>query len=75
MFVDGRFEAREVQVWNDYLAVWRSRSDWQEVLDRYGVNTLVLSKADMAGFIRFVEQSPAWNEVYEDKLGVVYVRR
>lgn len=71
MFVDGRFEAREVQVWNDYLAVWRARADWQEVLDRYGVNTLVLSKADMPGFIRFVEESPTWNEVYEDKLGAV----
>jgi hypothetical protein len=75
MFVDGRFEAREVDVWNDYLAVWRARADWQDVLNRYGVNTLILNKAESLSLVRFVGESPAWNKAYEDSMGVVFVRR
>jgi hypothetical protein len=75
MFIDGRFEAREIGVWNDYLAVFRGRADWPEVLDRYGVNTLVLSKTAMPSLVRFVGESPGWNKTYEDSMGVVFVRR
>jgi hypothetical protein len=75
MFIDGRFEAREVEVWNDYLAVFRARADWAEVLDRYGVNTLVLNKTAMPSLVRFVWASPEWSKSYEDEMGVVFVRR
>jgi hypothetical protein len=75
MFIDGRFEAREVEVWNDYLAVFRARADWAEVLDRYGVNTLVLNKTAMPSLVRFVGASPEWSKSYEDEMGVVFVRR
>jgi hypothetical protein len=75
MFIDGRFEARQVDVWNDYLAVFRARADWPEVLDRYGINTLVLNKTAMPSLVRFVSQSPGWSNAYEDSQGVVFVRR
>jgi hypothetical protein len=75
MFIDGRFEAREVEVWNDYLAVFRARADWQDVLDRYGVNTLVLNKSAMPSLVRFAGESPVWSKTYEDSMGAVFVRR
>ncbi|HET9495524.1 MAG TPA: hypothetical protein VFR15_14930, partial [Chloroflexia bacterium] len=75
MFIDGRFEAREVEVWNDYLAVFRGRADWQDVLDRYGVNTLVLNRTAMPSLVRFVGASPEWSKTYEDSMGAVFVRR
>ncbi len=74
MFVDGRFEARRVQVWDDYLSVSRGRADWQQTLDHYGVRTLVLNKQFHRDLIPFVSASPAWRKVYEDKMGVIYVR-
>jgi hypothetical protein len=74
MFVDGRFEAREVQVWDDYLSVSRARADWQETLDRWGIRTLILSKEFHTPLLPFVEKSGAWNKVYEDKMGAVYTR-
>jgi hypothetical protein len=74
MFIDGRFEARQVQVWRDYLAVSRGRSDWQDILDKYGVRTIVLNKEFHADLIPFVEGSGEWQQVYEDKQGLVFTR-
>ncbi|MDQ6694901.1 MAG: hypothetical protein M3014_10875 [Chloroflexota bacterium] len=74
MFIDGRFEARQVQVWRDYISISRGRADWQQTLDRYGVRTLVLNKAFHADLIPFVGQTTSWRKVYEDKSAVVYVK-
>lgn len=75
MFIDGRFEARQVQVWKDYLSISRARADWQKTLDGYGVKTLVLNKDFHHDLIGFAQLSKDWRKVYEDKLGVVFVRR
>jgi hypothetical protein len=34
MFIDGRFEARQQPVWDDYLAISRGAESWQARLDR-----------------------------------------
>ncbi len=75
MFIDGRFEARQVEVWNDYLSVSRGRADWQETLDKYGVKTLVLNKEFQVALIPFVEVSKTWTRAYEDKNGLVFTRQ
>jgi hypothetical protein len=74
MFIDGRFEARQVQVWRDYLAVARGRADWQQTLDRYKVKTLVLNKDFYPDLIPIVLSSGNWHKVYEDKTGIVFTR-
>jgi hypothetical protein len=74
MFIDGRFEARKVEVWKDYLSISRGRADWQNTLDHYGVRTLVLNKEFHTDLIPFVTKSPVWKKVYEDKIAFVYIR-
>lgn len=74
MFIDGRFEARQVQVWKDYLSVSRARTDWQETLDRYGVKTLVLSKEFHGDLIHILKTTSTWHNIYEDKMGAVFTR-
>ena len=71
---DGRFEARKVEVWNDYLSVSRGHANWQKTLDRYGVKTLVLNKEFHDDLIPLVAQDATWRKVYEDKAGIVYTR-
>lgn len=75
LFIDGRFEARQVQVWEDYLSISRGRADWQKTLDSYNVRTLVLNKEFHDGLIPFVKESPEWKQVYEDKQGLVFEKR
>jgi hypothetical protein len=74
MFIDGRFEARKVEVWKDYLSISKGRADWQNTLDRYGVRTLVLNKEFHSDLIPFVAKSPLWKKMYEDKAALVYTR-
>ncbi|HYP21087.1 MAG TPA: hypothetical protein VEY08_13520 [Chloroflexia bacterium] len=74
MFIDGRFEARQVPVWNDYLSISRGRADWQQTLDRYGVRTLVLSKQFHKDLLPFIAAEPAWHIAYQDKTAIVYTR-
>ena len=74
MFIDGRFEAREVQVWEDYLSVSNARADWQKTLDRYKIRTLILNKTYHDDLIPIVDETSTWRKVYDDKMGVVYTR-
>jgi hypothetical protein len=75
LFIDGRFEARQVQVWRDYLSISRGQADWQQTLDSYHVRTLVLNKKFDEALIPFVTQSPEWQKVYEDKQGLVFEKK
>lgn len=74
MFVDGRIEARQLRVWQDYLAISDGQSDPLRSLDEYGVRTLILSKWFQSGLITQVETSGDWSKVYEDNKGVIYTR-
>ncbi|HKP52318.1 MAG TPA: hypothetical protein VJ183_06665 [Chloroflexia bacterium] len=74
MFIDGRFEARKVEVWKDYLSISRGRADWQDRLDHYGVRTLVLNKEFHSDLMPFVARSTLWKKVYEDKAALIYTR-
>lgn len=74
MFIDGRFEARRVEVWKDYLSISRGRADWHDTLDKYGVRTLVLSKEFHADLLPYLNKAQQWKKVYEDKMALVYTR-
>ncbi len=75
LFIDGRFEARQPQVWTDYLAISRGAATWHERLATYGVRTLVLNKAFHADLIPLVRADPQWQAVYEDSQALVFTRR
>jgi hypothetical protein len=76
IFMDGRIEIFPDEVWREYSALTRGRADWQELLDRYGVEYLVL---DITGYhaelLPQVERSALWEPVYQAGDGVLFVRR
>jgi hypothetical protein len=76
VFMDGRIEIIPNEVWLDYTAVTRGRADWQDVLDRYGVDCLLL---DASGYhhdlLPLVDRSPAWRQVCRHGDAVLFVRR
>jgi hypothetical protein len=80
LFIDGRFEARQEQVWQDYLAISRGERDWQARLDRYGIDSLVLNRDFDSALIPLLAASPQWAQVYparpgDDPAAVVFDRR
>jgi hypothetical protein len=77
VFMDGRIEIYPDNVWEDYLRVTAGREGWQEVLDRYAVDHLVLDPEYHAanGLLAQVEQSPAWQRTLKLEEGVVVFER
>ncbi|HEX5271520.1 MAG TPA: hypothetical protein VFW33_13580 [Gemmataceae bacterium] len=77
IFMDGRIEIYSDRVWNDYSAITRGRADWQEVLDGYAVDCLMLDRDGgyHADLLPLVERSPCWERAFESGPVVVFLRR
>jgi len=57
---------------NRYEDVQTLRSDWEQVLDRYGVDYIVYNRGEALANV--LATSPMWRLVYEDSVAVIYVR-
>jgi hypothetical protein len=76
VFMDGRIEIFPDNIWLEYSALTRGRADWEEILDRYHVDYLLLDKAGYhAQLLPQVARSPSWQPVFEAGDSVLFVRR
>ncbi len=73
VFVDGRIALYPLPVWEDYLTIALAGPGWEELLDRYKVDTLVLSK-DRQGAIIAAAMQAGWRDMSEDKASVILMR-
>jgi hypothetical protein len=73
VFVDSRIELFTDPVWNDYIDLMTGREGWQDILDRWRVDGVVLSTDDTT-IASLISKDPAWRLSYRDGLGTVYVR-
>ncbi|MGC9361256.1 MAG: hypothetical protein ACP5G7_12940, partial [Anaerolineae bacterium] len=78
VFVDTRIELYPPEQWNDYLAINMARYDWQERLQAYQVNALLLDKERQPDLVEAVVGDAgdpgakgAWKTVYEDDITIV----
>jgi hypothetical protein len=76
VFMDGRIEIFSDTVWNEYTAVTRGRGDWQEILDGYGVDCLMLDRTSgyHAHLLPQVEHSAKWQRCFASERVVVFLR-
>jgi hypothetical protein len=73
VFVDGRTDLYGDELLNRYLDVLFARPGFQEVLDEYGVNfVLVEAGGSTANFLALDE---GWRLSYSDEVAVIYTRR
>jgi hypothetical protein len=75
VFVEGRVELYPDDTWQRYLTVTESRPGWNAVLDRYGVDCLLLDETYHRELISRVGQSPAWSLRLRAGPAVLFVRR
>ena len=61
-------------VWNDYLAIARGEDGLEARLNRYRINTVVVSKADQRELLRKVRNMSGWEIVYNDDIATVASR-
>lgn len=75
VFVDSRIELYPETIWNDYWSITTAQYNWQELLNKYRVNTLMLEPVKQIGLVTAAKTSPAWELVYEDGSAIVFKRK
>ncbi len=72
VFIDGRTDLYDDEFIREYVKVALARPGWPEVLDRYGVNfILVESDGILAAFLAEGEE---WRCIYADDIAAIYIR-
>ncbi len=61
-------------VWLDYFVIARASDGWEDKLDRYGVNAVVVDKIYRERLINNLRREEGWNLEYEDDLGAIFLR-
>jgi hypothetical protein len=74
VFVDPRIELYPTEIWQDYLAISAAVADWEDRLDKYGINTLLLSLENQGPLIEAARESSHWRLVYQAAPAVIFVR-
>lgn len=62
------------KVWLEYRIIWETRAGWDNVMQRYGVQTAVLDRYRQTTLQRYLRQSDDWQVLYEDEVGLVFGR-
>lgn len=75
VFIDTRIELYPPEQWSDYIALSQARYDWQAILDRYGIDTLLLQREAQQPLIEAATASPDWQRCYEDEQAMIFQRR
>jgi hypothetical protein len=70
VFCDGRIELYPLQVWSDYLTIAHTGNGWQQLLESYQVDYMVMSKMRHEGLIAAALQG-GWATEYEDSTAQV----
>jgi hypothetical protein len=63
------------EIWRDYLSVINLSSGWNDVFDRYDVQTLVLDKSERGALISNLRENKQWKRSFEDELAVIFTRQ
>lgn len=63
------------ECWQDYLTISTADNGWSAALDRYRINTLVVSRELQHDLDSNLRSNTAWQQVFEDSLSHIYVRK
>jgi hypothetical protein len=69
VFIDTRFEVHPISLWNDYYAVMSGRYDWQNILDKYGIQRIAVDPDLSPDLVRALLSSGTWSEVWHTDRG------
>jgi hypothetical protein len=75
VFIDTRFELYPVEQWQDYIAIYQGRYDWQEILAQYDVDTLLLEHASQKPLIEAATAAADWQLVHDDEQAAIFLLR
>lgn len=71
-FIDGRCDPFPLSVWNDYITVFHAKTNWRRVVDRRGIDAIVVDKKRTLAHALASWQG--WSLVYADDQYRLFVR-
>jgi len=74
VFVDPRIELYPLELWVDYLTVSTAQDGWEQILDRFDIQTLMLSPATQLDLVNAALHDGNWHERYADHAALIFVR-
>lgn len=74
VFTDGRTDLY-LTLFPDERHIRECAPGWQELLDKYRINTVLLATTGHPALRLALAADPAWATVYRDELAVIFVRR
>lgn len=78
VFIDGRLDVYDAQVWLDYIAIKNGTMPIEEAVRRYQLNTFILYTGDVMSdpnhLAYRLSALPEWERVYADKVSSVFIR-
>ena len=76
LFVNSHAHLIPRDVWQAYMQVIELRTGWEEVLDRYGVNTVVVDSENRESLIKRLKEDEKWQFPPEERDGqVIFIRK
>ncbi len=72
VWIDPRFEVYPLSQWQEYTAIDTAAPQWQAILDRYGINLLIVAYGSQPQLA--ANKSSVWCEQYQDEQAVIYIR-
>jgi hypothetical protein len=75
VFVNSHAHLIPEEVWADYLTIVRGGTGWEEKLDRYGVNMVIVDQFEHGDMIKAIEKLDGWEKKFSDRTGAVFVRK
>ncbi|WP_437226209.1 hypothetical protein SH661x_004465 [Planctomicrobium sp. SH661] len=75
VFVNSHAHLVPEEVWNDYMSIVHTAAGWEDRLDRYGANTVVVDFQNRSDLIKGMEKLTTWEKKYSDAKGAVFVRK
>lgn len=75
VFVNSHAHLVPREVWQAYMQISEVQSGWEETLDRYGVNTIVVDRQYRETLIKKLKESDKWKLDFEQDGQVVFTRK
>jgi len=75
VFVDSRIELYPLEIWREYIKISNADCGWEQLLDKYHVQTLFLSIQDQPNLINATKFHPSWERIYEDDHAIILKKR
>jgi hypothetical protein len=74
VFVNSHAHLVPTEVWQQYLRISNMAAGWEDALDRYGVNTIIIDHRFRSEFIHELKGNSNWKLGFEDDRAAVFTR-